>query len=488
MKLGDLLHRLPGVRLTGDPATEVTAITHDSRLVQPGEIFAALPGEHTHGLAFLAQAKANGAAAVLSDRQPDSDPELPVLTSSCPRRHLALAAWALAGDPQRGLLLVGITGTNGKSTTGDLLRAMFLAAGKPAALLGTLGYQLPDGQVSAAERTTPEAATIAELLRRLLDQGGKAVVMEVSSHAIVQERVAGLGFEIAVFTNLTRDHLDFHGDMERYFAAKSRLFTADDLLLPTGRRVLPADEPWGARLLRTPRVGDVSWGLGRGSVCAVDPCSDLDGTSFTLRFGPTEIPIHLPLVGEHNLRNAVAAAAAAFAADLPPAAISSALAAARPLSGRLERIECATPFPVFVDYAHTPEGLRSVLLSLRAITDRQLVVIFGAGGDRDRGKREPMGLAAGENADIAIVTSDNPRTEDPAAIAEAVAAGVRKAGAQPEVVLDRRAAIARGLELADSESLVLVAGKGHEQQQTMGDQVLPFSDQKVIIEIAGASP
>jgi UDP-N-acetylmuramyl-tripeptide synthetase len=252
-----------------------------------------------------------------------------------------------------------------------------------------------------------------------------------------------------------------------------------------GRRVLPVDDPWGARLLDEPRAGDVSWGLDRGSVCARDVVSDLNGSHFNLILPDREISVHLPLVGVHNLRNALAAAAAAHAAGLSASAIKRGLERARPLCGRMERIATTLHFPVFVDYAHTPEGLRAVLQALRKITDRRLIVVFGAGGDRDRGKRGPMGFAVGESADVAIVTSDNPRTEDPESIAAAVADGVRAAGAEPLVVLDRREAIAHALEIADARSLVLVAGKGHEAYQTIGDTRIPFSDQEVLRAEAG---
>jgi UDP-N-acetylmuramoyl-L-alanyl-D-glutamate--2,6-diaminopimelate ligase len=302
----------------------------------------------------------------------------------------------------------------------------------------------------------------------------------------MQDRVAGLEFEVAVWTNLSRDHLDYHRDMEGYFAAKRRLF--DNHLAAGGRRVLPVDDPWGARLLDEGREGDLSWGLDRGDVRARGLTSDLAGSEFDLQLPVGAVRVRLPLVGIHNLRNALAAAAAAHAFGVEPAAIADGLATARPLAGRLEPVETGLDFPVFVDYAHTPEGLRAVLQSLAKITDRRLIVVFGAGGDRDRGKRGPMGFEVGQFADIAIVTSDNPRSEDPEAIAEAVAEGVRAAGKEPVVELDRRAAISCALELADDRSLVLVAGKGHERTQTVGNRQIPFVDQQVIRDQAGGAP
>ncbi len=481
MRLGALLERLDGALLQGPATTEAAGITHDSRRVGPGMLFAALPGQRAHGLDFLGQAVAAGAAGVLSDRPRPEGLKLPWILTDQPRRHMAVAAWALAGDPQEELLLAAVTGTNGKTTTAHLLAGMLGDAGLATGLFGTLGYRLP-GEEVAAPRTTPEATDLAPLLRRLVDGGGRAAVLEVSSHALALQRPAGLAFRVAVWTNLSRDHLDFHHDMEDYFQVKRRLFT--EHLAVDGRRVLPVDEPWGRRLLEDVRPGDVTWGLAEGDVHARSVRANLGGTELVLCLPSGEVPLELHLLGTHNLRNALAAAAAACALGLGADTIATTLAAARPLPGRLEPVAAELPFPVFVDYAHTPDGLGAVLASLREVTDRRLVVVFGAGGDRDRGKRGPMGRAVGERADVAIVTSDNPRSEDPAEIAAAVAAGVRAAGAEPLVVLDRREAIARALQLADADTVVVVAGKGHEAEQLVGDRVLPFSDRDVVRELA----
>lgn len=485
MRLAELVERLEGARLEGDGALEVAGVGHDSRSVRPGWLFAALPGAGHHGLEFLEEALGRGAVAVLTDRGP-ARAGVPWIVAERPRAAAARAAWAVVGDPHRRLRLIGVTGTNGKSTTADLVARILTAGGVPTAFSGTLGFRLPSGEVLPSARTTPEPTELAPRLARAVAEGVTAVAMEVSSHALTLDRIAGLELDVGAWTNLTRDHLDYHGDMESYFAAKRRMF--DRHLAADGRRVLPLDDPWAARLLDEPREGDVTWGLGRGAVHARDPRSDLDGSSFVLVAPAGEVPVRLPLLGVHNLRNAVAAAAAAVAAGAAPGEVRVGLEAARPLEGRLERVEVGGDRPVFVDYAHTPEGLRAVLQSLRRLTDLRLVVVFGAGGDRDRGKRGPMGFAAGELADVAIVTSDNPRGEDPAAIAAAVAEGVRAAGARPRVVLDRREAIAEALALLDGRTLLLVAGKGHEATQTVGDRVLPFSDRAVIRELAEVTP
>ena len=483
MQVKTLLQRLGEGTLTGDGGVTANGITHDSRKVSPGFVFAALRGEHAHGLDHLKEAVAAGAAAILTDRPARKTVDLPWITVKNPRTAMARAAWVLAGNPQRKLQLFAVTGTNGKSTTAHLISRLMQSARKPAAFIGTLGARLPGNIEIAGEHTTPEATDMAPMLKGAVRAGAVVAALEVSSHALSQDRVAGLEFDVAVWTNLTRDHLDYHHDMEAYFESKRRLFT--EHMAADGRRVLPVDDPWGARLLDEPRAGDVSWGLDRGAVCARNVVSDLDGSRFDLNLPDQEISVYLPLVGVHNLRNALAAAAAAHAAGLSASAIRRGLERVRPLAGRMERIETTQPVPVFVDYADTPEGLRAVLQALRKITDRRLIVVFGAGGDRDRGKRGPMGFAVGESADVPIVTSDNPRTEGPESIAAAVAEGVRAAGAEPLVVLNRREAIARALEIADRRSLVLVAGKGHEAFQTIGDVKMPFSDQDALRSEAG---
>lgn len=483
MRLAELLTRCPGAVLDGDGSVPVSGITHDSRRVTPGDVFAALPGCNAHGLDYLAAATAAGAAAVVTDRERPRDVDLPWIRTNRPRQAMAEMAWALAGDPQRGLRLIGVTGTNGKSTTAALVGQVLTAGGVECAVVGTLGAWHGDRRLADFERTTPESTELASVLLAAVQSGAAAAAIEVSSHALMQQRISGLELDVAVLTNLSRDHLDYHGDMDSYFAAKRRLF--DRHLATTGRRVLPVDDPWGARLLDEPLSGDVSWGLDRGAVHARNLCSDLDGSRFELVLPDAVVPVVLPLVGVHNLRNALAAAAAAHASGVGADAIAAAFAAARPLAGRLEPVEVGLDVPVFVDYAHTPDGLQAVLQSLTKITDRRLIVVFGAGGDRDRGKRGPMGFAVGRSAEVAIVTSDNPRSENPAAIAESVAAGVKAAGGTPIIELDRRRAIRRALDLADRRSLILVAGKGHEEFQTIGDDRIPFSDREVIREEAG---
>ena len=471
-----------GATVRGDGALTVTGLTHVSGKVRPGWVFAALPGQRRHGGEFVAEAIAKGAVAVLSDRDPGEG--VPWLASSTPRRATALAAWALAGHPERRLTMVGITGTNGKSTVADLVSRIAVAAGLGVGVLGTLAYTLPQ-RSERATRTTPEAPDLAPMLAEIAASGGSVAVMEVSSHALELDRVTGLEFDVAVWTNLTRDHLDFHADPESYFAAKRKL---EGLLrgTPAGRRIVGADDATMARLLATPRAGDLSFGLAPSrDVTATDVRFDPTGTDFRLQTPCGGTPVRLPLVGRHNLRNALAAAAVAEALGWPQGAVAHALEAARPLPGRLEPVETELPFPIFVDYAHTPDALTQVLEALREVSTRRLIVVFGCGGDRDPGKRAPMGEVVGRLADVPIVTSDNPRSEDPLAIVAAVMAGVRASGnPNAQAIPNRREAIAAALALADEGSLVLVAGKGHETEQILATSTIPFDDRAVVRELA----
>lgn len=469
-----------GASLTGADAP-VLGITHVAQAVQPGWVFAALPGLTRHGIEFAAQARARGAAAVLSDCNPGVD--LPWLFARRARHATALAAWAVAGHPERRLRMVGVTGTNGKSTVVALIGRIAAAAGERPGTFGTVAYTLPE-RSERAVRTTPEATDLAPLLAELADAGGSIAAMEVSSHAIALDRVAGLEFDAVVWTNLTRDHLDFHRDLEGYFATKSRL--GDQLRRdPPGRRVLGTDDPFMARLAAAPHPGDLAFGLGGASdVTAVGAAFGLAGTTFVLRTPVGEAQTRLPLVGRFNLRNALAAAATAVSLGWSMDAIVQGLEGAEPLPGRLEPVTAGTPFPVFVDYAHTPDALEQVLLALREVGDRRLVVVFGCGGDRDRGKRGPMGETVGRLADVPVVTSDNPRSEDPGAIIAQVMEGVRASGNPRALAIpDRREAIAAALSLANDRCVVVVAGKGHESEQIFADRVVPFDDRAVIREL-----
>ena len=460
---------------------DVTGIAYDSRQVGRGDLFVAWRGERHDGLRFVAEALSHGAVAVLGEA-PAAAVEVPWFLTSQPRRLLGPLAARLYGHPDEELVHVGITGTNGKSTVLELLAAMLEAAEYPTGRIGTLGYRFETLRVEGG-RTTPEGSDYFRLLRAMRDAGAAAAVVEVSSHALAQGRVGGASYDLALFTNLTRDHLDFHLDIESYFDAKRELFR---MLKPGGRAVVNLDDFYGRRLAREvpDAVGFSALAADDGgdTVRPVEVRSSLAGTHGELRTSRGALPFECRLVGEYNLANIVAAVAAAEALDLPLAAIRHGLAACRPLAGRMELVSSRGGFPVLVDFAHTDAALRAALESSRALAPAgRLIVVFGCGGDRDPGKRAPMGRAAGELADLAIVTSDNPRGEAPEAIVADVREGLDAAGGAYVVEVERRQAVRRAIELADESSIVLVAGKGHERTQTLRDRVVPFSDQEEIL-------
>jgi UDP-N-acetylmuramoyl-L-alanyl-D-glutamate--2,6-diaminopimelate ligase len=379
----------------------------------------------------------------------------------------------LYGHPDRELLTLGVTGTNGKSTTVALLGAILDAAGRPAGLLGTLGYRFGDLEF-AGERTTPEASDLFRTLRRMRDAGAESVAMEVSSHALELGRVAGMTYDVAIFTNLTRDHFDFHGGFEAYYAAKRRLF---DQLSDDGRAVVNVGDPYGRRLAGELPAA-LTYGPG-GDVVVLSEDYRVDGTRARFQTPRGELEIETRLLGRFNLENVTAALAAGEALELPQETIVEGLSYLAPLPGRMEPIDAGQDFPVLIDYAHTDAALAAAVRSLRSFAEGRVVLVFGCGGDRDPGKRVLMGRVAGELADLPIVTSDNPRGEDPLSIITAVEQGLKQSGNDAyRVVPDRREAIRRAVGHAGPGWSVLVAGKGHEEVQLVGDRELPFSDRE----------
>ncbi len=473
MRLSELVRGLP---IGGDPGAdpEITGVAHDSRTAEPGDLFAALPGQRFDGRAFAAQAVARGAVAVVGPEPGDAaaGASVPWLVAADPRPLLGPLAARVYGHPDEEMILAGVTGTNGKSTVATLIAAILDAAGRPAGFLGTLGYRF-GSRTYAGGHTTPEASDLFRTLRRMRDDGAAAVAMEVSSHALDMGRVAGASFDVAVFTNLTRDHLDYHHDLEEYFAAKRKLF---DHLKPGGRAAVNVDDPHG-RLLSAEMPDALTFGEG-GDVAARDVELSTAGIRGILSTPRGELPFSSALLGRYNLSNLLAAAAAAEALALPHAAIAAAFAAQRPVPGRMEPVDRGQPFPVYVDYAHTDAALEAALRSAREMVgvDR-VAVVFGCGGDRDAGKRPLMGKVAGELADLPIATSDNPRSEDPLAILAAVEKGLAASGnARYRLIPDRREAIREAIAAAEPGWAVVVAGKGHEREQQIGDKKLPFSD------------
>ncbi len=439
----------------------------DSRQVAPGQIFACVRGAHSDGHDFAASALSQGASALIVDHQLDL--VVPQLVVSDVRRALGPVAAMLAGDPSLRIPVMGVTGTNGKTTVATLLRAIYEAGGLRLQVVGTL----------TGERTTPEAHQLQPLIARAHADGAAALAMEVSSHALVQHRVDGTRFAVAAFTNLTQDHLDFHLTMEAYFEAKALLFDPEWV----GAAVINADDPAGQELIRRwnerAEVPAVTYSLTATSVKRVDGA----GVEFLWR-GHL---VRSPLLGRHNIANALLAAESALALGVDEATIVGGLGVAMGAAGRLESIDEGQPFRVLVDYAHTPDALRSVLAAARELAQGgRVIAVFGCGGDRDAAKRAPMGAAASELADVAVLTDDNPRSEAPAEIRAAVRRGMTGRAALVEEP-DRRAAIGLALQAARAGDVVVIAGKGHETGQTVGDITLPFDDRVVVREELAAS-
>ena len=485
MKLAAIIQGT-GARGDADLDADIALVTGDSRAAVPGTLFFALPGTEHDGHDFVPDAVRRGALAVVAERKVPSAPAALLLAPSS-RHAMAIAAANFHGRPADALPVVGVTGTNGKTTVAWLVEACLRAAGVPAGLLGTVVHRWP-GVERPARHTTPESTEIQAMLAAARAAGARSAVLEVSSHALAQERVAGIRFRAAGFTNLTRDHLDYHGDMERYFGAKRRLFL--EHLAPDGLAVVNVRDPWGARLADQLGPGRRVWrygGRAGDDLAAEDVVTGLSGTAGTLRTPKGPISFRSPLVGAHNLENLLCAAGLALALEVPPAAIARAFSDSKGAPGRLERF-AARGVSVFVDYAHTDDALARALEVLRGAAPRRIVSVIGCGGDRDRGKRPLMGEVAARGADLVIVTSDNPRSEDPAAIIGEIVPGLQRAGMRRltsqlpldergfAIEPDRRSAIALAVGAAREGDAVLVAGKGHEDQQIIGGERLPFSD------------
>lgn len=475
--ISDILDRLraSGLLATTGPQTDlkVTGISDDSRKVRAGELYVAVRGHVHDGHQFLRHAAEAGAAAALVET-PNGELELPQFRVLDGRRAAAIAASVVFGGPATALALVGVTGTNGKTTTVHIVRHV-LSLTMPTASIGTLGIIDAAGAREQTQLTTPGPIDFHRWLAVLEEAGAECVVAEVSSHALAQGRVEGATFDVAVFTNLSRDHLDYHADFDAYRAAKERLA---DLVAEDGALVVNADEPAWAALSRERR--SMRYGLG-GAAEYTARNVELGpyGSRWTLVTPDGAIDVTLPLTGELNIANALAAVGVAAAFELDIASVANALATVPPVPGRLEVIGDA---PLVIrDYAHTPDALRQALIALRPLAKGRLIVVFGCGGERDPGKRPLMGTAAAEGADYAIITSDNPRSEPPEAIIAEIVPGLGTA--LHEVIVDRRAAIARALEIAAVEDVVVLAGKGHEDYQVVGDERRPFDEAVIVQEL-----
>jgi UDP-N-acetylmuramoyl-L-alanyl-D-glutamate--2,6-diaminopimelate ligase len=492
MKLAELLEGVVGATVRGDPATEIRGLAYHTRDVADGTLFFCVPGLKFDGHAFAARAAAAGAAALVCER--DTGAELPQVIVPSVRRAMALIAARWYGRPSRELAVVGVTGTNGKTTTAHLVAGIFAAAGRPAGLLGTVVNRI-GGQDNPVLLTTAESLDLQRMFREMVAAGDRACALEISSHALAQERAAGIDFDAVAFTNLTRDHLDFHRDLDDYYAAKRKLFLPGEGRNGAAAAVVNVADEYGRRLAGECRsaYGDGLWTFavaaepgssGKPDAPPADAVAhdlelNADASSFVLsvpRLGVEE-RVTLLLAARFNVENALAAATVALALGLPVAAVLRGLAVTEGVPGRFQAVRTGQPFSVIVDYSHTPDSLENALRAARSVTSGHVLVVFGCGGDRDRGKRPLMGEIGARLADRAFVTSDNPRSEGPLDIIDEIVAGVPTArSVLVTVEPDRRAAIRLALIEARAGDTVLIAGKGHEQGQIIGDRRIPFDD------------
>ncbi|HYE65248.1 MAG TPA: UDP-N-acetylmuramoyl-L-alanyl-D-glutamate--2,6-diaminopimelate ligase [Pyrinomonadaceae bacterium] len=482
--LGDVARAVNG-RLTGDEDREVAGVTHDSRQVGEGSLFVAIRGARVDAHRFVDQVMASGAIGIISERTRPENFASAWLEVRDARRALALAAAEVYGHPSRELQLVGITGTNGKTTTSYLVASIAEAAGEPVAMIGTVEYRIGSERFKA-ERTTPEATDIQRFLRRAVEAGCRTAVMECSSQAIDFRRCDALHLSVAVFTNLTRDHLDHHGTMEAYFAAKRRLFDGSLAEEPPRASIINIDDAYGLELARDLKKGGrrvITYALGaEADVMAREVKYSLEGMRFHLRTPVGRRDLHSPLVGRPHVYNILAAVGSGLETGSDLDRIARAIETCTGAPGRFERVPHDGDFAVVVDYAHTEDALLNVLRTAREVAQGRIITVFGCGGDRDRTKRAPMGEAAASLSDIVILTSDNPRTEDPEAILADVEVGLRASSRPYQKIADRREAIQRAITEARAGDLVLIAGKGHEDYQIIGRDVFPFNDREVARE------
>jgi UDP-N-acetylmuramoyl-L-alanyl-D-glutamate--2,6-diaminopimelate ligase len=474
-----LITGLAHERLRDSGPRTIAGVTSDSRKVEPGWAFVAIGGEKVDGHTYIPEALARGAVVLVVGRPFDcsSAPHVTCVRVPDTRRALAQLANAFYGQPSEQLRLIGVTGTNGKTTSTYLLEAVLRAHGATPGVIGTVTYRYA-GREQPASQTTPAPEDLQRLLREMVDAGVTHCIMEVSSHALAQDRVWGCRFAAALFTNLTQDHLDYHADMAAYYAAKARLFTAYE----PGVAILNRDDPAGEALLRETPGPVITYGFSPEADVGVHHLEmDAEGITLTARIQGQHYNLRSRLIGRHNVYNILGALATAHASALDLKRTIVGIERLTTVPGRFERVDAGQPFTVLVDYAHTDDALRNVLQAARGVATGRVIAVFGAGGDRDRSKRPKMGRVAAEYADVAVITSDNPRTEPPMAIIRAIETGYLESGqaSQYRVIADRAQAIQEALGLAQVGDVVIIAGKGHETYQILGSERLPFDDRQV---------
>jgi UDP-N-acetylmuramoyl-L-alanyl-D-glutamate--2,6-diaminopimelate ligase len=491
MLLREILAEIPAVEFSGTPDVRIRGITYDSRLVRDGYLFVALKGERSDGALFVSQALERGAAAIASELPLRPAPGTAALKVADGRLFLAEASRVFFQDPASRLKLVAITGTNGKTTTSYLVDSVYRQARLRSCLLGTIGRKIVD-QPFPTRHTTPEASDLMLFLREAVMAGCTHGALEVSSHALSLKRVYGTRFTVGVFTNLTQDHLDFHGDMESYYQAKRILFSpAGENRIETA--VINLDDPAGRRLSAEISMHQLLYGWhADADVRLLESDMRADGTALRLATPSGELLMHTGLVGRPNTYNVMAAVGAALSLGIDKEIVRQGIEAAARVPGRMEPVDAGQPFSVFVDYAHTPDALEKLLQTVSDLPHGRIITVFGCGGDRDRKKRPIMGEVAARLSDLVVATSDNPRTEDPAVILEEIEAGLKRGPAPYRIIPDRRAAVGHAVSIARDTDVVLIAGKGHEDYQIIGTRAFPFDDRVVaresILESSNADP
>lgn len=482
MKLADVLQGIEYNITKGNLDTEITGVYYDSRKVRPGSLFICVRGFKTDGHNYIESAIANGAVAILAEEDKKVPDDVVYIVTKNTRQAMAKVASNFYDKPSKFMRVIGVTGTNGKTTTTHLIQNILHRAGFKTGILGTLYARIDDYEKEMGH-TTPEALEIEEFMNLCRERGARYVVMEVSSHALDLDRVKEIDYKVAIFTNLTQDHLDYHQNMENYKNAKIKLFT----MIPENEGnfvVINNDDRYAEDFIKGSRAEVITYGIENGAdVRGYNLDISAEGTSFMVRYKDTDFKVQMQLIGLFSVYNALAAIAFALREGIEPEVIKEALAATLSVAGRFEQVKCGQDFTVVVDYAHTPDGLENVLKTAKSLTQNRLITVFGCGGDRDKTKRPLMGEIAARYSDFCVVTSDNPRSEDPKAIIDDIIPGLLKVeGSRYAVVVDRREAIRHAIYMAKPGDMVVIAGKGHETYQLIGDKILEFDDRKVAAE------